>query len=154
MSTNSQEPVRLPDGRIQLSVEQSEQLFQAPISLARAEAETMIAKGVAPDIAFRHLESGYQKSYAARARYAAESAAPQPTVPAPATADPPAPVAPTAPLAAPGTPPAHEIPAVQAADESLGAFFVRRGAAIHQSRQAAGDGTLNLGLPMGLKPRH
>jgi hypothetical protein len=165
MSTNSQEPVRRADGMIELTREQSDQLLRVPIDLARAEAETMIAKGVSPDIAFRHLEAGYQKSYEARARIAAGANAQQqpapPAPPAPAATTPSSPEhpaapatdppTPKAPLAGHGSPPVHEIPLTQASDESLGSFWTRRGAAIHQARQGAGSGITDMTLPFGLK---
>jgi hypothetical protein len=142
MSTNSQEPVRRADGMIELTREQSDQLLRVPIDLARAEAETMIAKGVSPDIAFRHLEAGYQKSYEARARIAAgANAQQQPAPPAPAAAEQPAPT--------PVRPPIEE-------PRTLGERFManareQREQRLEQERTV--DSRMHMSMPMGLKRR-
>lgn len=161
MSTDLQEPVRLPDGRIQISAERTEDLLRAPINLARAEAEAMISKGVSSDIAFRHLEAAYQKSYETRAKLAAGMASQQPATPQPAaTPTPTTSPAPTqapsqqpAPLATPGTPPAH-----QSAIEALARLSPLMAAqAMHRQEQEAairsGAGMTNMAVPFGLGRR-
>jgi hypothetical protein len=115
---------------IQIPAARLEEFAAIPVRLAELEAAELVKRGDTAG-AVRRLQEGLAQQAAARA-------AVQP-VPAP--------------LAAPGSPVSHKIPVVQAQGESLGAFWTRRGAALHQAGQAAGDGTRDLSLPMGLKAR-
>lgn len=145
----------MSDQLVNIPMERFEELAAAPLRLAQVDAARLMQAG---DLAGanRAIAAGISQSTAIRSQFGGQQAATVP--PSPVAAAPPAsPVspAPGAPLASPGTPPpvtAPPIPVEQLPDESLGAFFIRRGAAQRQATQVA-DGRFDLSRPMGLRPR-
>lgn len=134
--------------------ERFEQLASAPLQLAQMEAADMVRRG---DVlgATRHLQAAVEQDAARRAQIAQQQPAAPPAVQQPAAPPPTAPAAPVPPLAAPGTPPPHAsvaIPTEMEPGETMGQFYVRRGAAVRQAAAAAPDGRFDLGLPFGLRP--
>ncbi len=143
-----------------VSQAQFDEMLSVGPRLAEKGAAAMLARGVDPGIAAKHLRLAVEHAATTRANLLARQPAPAATNPTEQPA-PPAATAPTAgqqpatapPLAAPGSPLPHEIPTTRNPGEDLGAFFMRRAATANQARQAAGDGLLNMSLPMGLKAK-
>lgn len=136
--------------QVNIPREQFEEIAAAPLRIAQMDANRLMQAG---DVAGanRRLAEGVAESTAIRSQIVAQSAPAPPAHPAAPAAAP----APVALLAAPGTPPpvtAPPVPTEQLADESLGAFFIRRGVAQRQAAQSL-DGRLDLSRPMGLRPR-
>lgn len=149
---------------VHVPVADLEKMMEAPMALAQIEAMRLVQAG---DLVggFRKVATAVTETMQFRAQIqpqldAARQAAAAPVVvaaqPDPAAPAAPAPpAAPTAPLAAPGTPPPHTpiIPVEQAPDESLGHFYMRRGAAMRQAATAAPDGRFDLSRSFGLPRR-
>lgn len=146
----------MSDQLVNIPRERFEELAAAPLRLSQVEAARLMQAGDV-DGANRRLAQGVSESAAIRSQFGGQQPATLPTTPAAAApVVPPAAPVPGAPLASPGTPPPVVAPPVppteQLPGESLGQFYLRRGAALRQATQMA-DGRFDLSRPMGLLGR-